>query len=238
MFALLSVGVAVPSLHASTVTFTYTAPNVAVTAVSGFGSFSYNGSLTSISLGQLTSFSYELDLSTPGALVNPAIFDFSLVPDLLAFSATVSGGVVTSLSLTTGFEAASNTGQREPEKLGSKQPGEWRDPHLQPGRGSQQDYDIRQWHDYHPRSRRCDPRTFDGIAGRWSGTFDGFLAANIPRASGLIGNRRAFETHACSSGTGFHMVRTPRNCALPLNYARVSLTGFLEGISFNYCTHG
>ena len=48
---------AASSLHAGTVTFTYAAANVGSTAVSGFGSFSYNGSLASIAEGNLTSFS-------------------------------------------------------------------------------------------------------------------------------------------------------------------------------------
>jgi hypothetical protein len=109
IFTLLVAGIAAPSLHASLVTFTYTAPNVGATAVSGFGSFSYNGSLASIGLGNLTAFAFELDLSTPGAITNPATFNFGL-PDLMTFSASVSGGVVTALSLTTGYEAASNTG--------------------------------------------------------------------------------------------------------------------------------
>jgi hypothetical protein len=108
MFALLVVGVAAPRLDASTVTFDYTAPDVGTTAVSGTGSFSYTGSLASITLGDLTSFTFELDLSTPGETPDPAIFDFSQ-PDLISFSASVSGGVVTALSLTTDYEAASNT---------------------------------------------------------------------------------------------------------------------------------
>jgi len=109
MYALLLLTVAAPSLCAGTVTFAYTAPNVGVTAVSGMGSFSYIGSLASITLGDLTSFAFELDLSTPGAIINPAIFEFGL-PDLMSFSASVSGGVVTALSLATGYESASNTG--------------------------------------------------------------------------------------------------------------------------------
>jgi hypothetical protein len=110
LLASLALAAAVPALHASTVTFLYTAAKVGTTTVSGFGSFSYNGALTSIGLGDLTAFNFELDLSTPGAIVNPATFDYSLTPDLLFFSATVSGGAVTALSLTTGFEAADNTG--------------------------------------------------------------------------------------------------------------------------------
>ena len=108
IFALVVVGVAAPCLHAGTVTFDYTAPDVGLTSVSGTGSFSYSGSLASIALGDLTSFAFELDLSSPGALVNPAIFDFGL-PDLMSFSASVSGGVVTALSLTTDYQAANNT---------------------------------------------------------------------------------------------------------------------------------
>jgi hypothetical protein len=108
MFALLAVGVAASRLHAETVTFDYTAPDVGTTAVSGTGSFSYNGSLTSITLADLTSFAFQLDLSTPGATANPAIFDFGL-PDLLSFSASASGGGVTALSMTTDYQAATNT---------------------------------------------------------------------------------------------------------------------------------
>ena len=108
IFALVVVGIAAPCLNAGTVTFDYTAPDVGLTSVSGTGSFSYSGSLASIALGDLTSFAFELDLSSPGALVNPAIFDFGL-PDLMSFSASVSGGVVTALSLTTDYQAANNT---------------------------------------------------------------------------------------------------------------------------------
>jgi len=108
MFALLAIGVAAPRLHAGTVTFDYTAPDVGTTAVSGMGSFSYSGSLASIALGDLTSFAFELDLTTPGAIPTTATFDFGL-GDLLSFSASVSGGVVTALSLATDYEAASNT---------------------------------------------------------------------------------------------------------------------------------
>jgi hypothetical protein len=78
------------------------------TAVSGTGSFSYNGSLASIGLGNITSFAFELDLSTPGAPPDPATFDFGL-GDLLTFWANISGGVVTALSPTTDYEPASNT---------------------------------------------------------------------------------------------------------------------------------
>jgi hypothetical protein len=106
MFALLAVGVA--ALHAGTVTFDYTAPNVGVTAVSGTGSFSYNGSLASIALGNLTSFAFELDLTSPSSIPPTAIFDYGLA-DLMSFSASVSGGVVTALSLTTDYQAATNT---------------------------------------------------------------------------------------------------------------------------------
>ena len=109
MFALVVVGVAAPSLHASTVTFNYTAANLVLIGVSGFGSFSYNGSLSSIGLSDLTSFAFQLDISVPFAFVNPATFDFTK-SDLLSFSATVSGGAVTALSLKTDFESADNTG--------------------------------------------------------------------------------------------------------------------------------
>ena len=101
--------VAAPSLKASTVTFTYTGQPVTSTTVTGFGSFSYNGSLTSIGLGDLTAFAFELDLTNSSSIPTTAIFDFALNPDLLTFSATVSGGAVTALSLTTDSVGASNT---------------------------------------------------------------------------------------------------------------------------------
>jgi len=108
MFALLVVGIAAPGLHASTVYFQYTGTDVSTTAVSGTGFFTYNGALASIGLGNVTSFAFELDLSTPGAHPDPATFDFDL-GDLQTFSASISGGVVTALSLTTDYQAASNT---------------------------------------------------------------------------------------------------------------------------------
>jgi hypothetical protein len=108
IFTLLAVGVAAPLLHATTITFEYTAPNVGISSVSGFGMFSYSGTLSSIALGNLTSFAFELDLTTPSALPPTATFDYGL-GDLLSFSATSSGGVITALSLSTDFEAASNT---------------------------------------------------------------------------------------------------------------------------------
>ena len=108
VFVAIAFVVAAPRLHAGTVTFIYTAPDVGMTAVSGTGSFSYPGSLASITLGDLTTFAFELDLTTPSAIPPTAIFDYGL-SDLLSFSATVSGGVVTALSLTTDYEAATNT---------------------------------------------------------------------------------------------------------------------------------
>jgi len=108
ILALLVVGIAAPCVHAATIMFDYTAPDVGLTAVSGFGSFSYNGSLTSIGLGNLTSFAFELDLSTPGSIPVTATFEYGL-GDLLSFSASASGGVITALSLATDYEAADNT---------------------------------------------------------------------------------------------------------------------------------
>jgi hypothetical protein len=100
--------VAVPSLKAGTVDFTYTGQPVSSTAVTGFGSFSYNGSLTTVALGNLTSFTFELDLTSAALNPNPAIFDFTLA-DVLTFSATVSGNSLTALSLTTDSQAAENS---------------------------------------------------------------------------------------------------------------------------------
>jgi hypothetical protein len=124
IFALLVLGVAAPRLHAGTITFDYT--NVGVPFESGMGSFSYNGSGTSITeytnsegspLGDLTSFAFELDVANPPGGINapnPITWDWSLndegVSDLISFSASVSSsGVLTALSLSTTFLPASNT---------------------------------------------------------------------------------------------------------------------------------
>jgi hypothetical protein len=112
IFSLFMVGAAASCLHAATITFDYNAPNVGSTEVSGFGSFTYaNGALTSIGLSDLSAFTFELDLldtTVPVSSTNPAVFDFNK-SDLTSFSASASGGVITALSLMTGFEAANNT---------------------------------------------------------------------------------------------------------------------------------
>jgi PEP-CTERM motif len=114
IFALLVLGVAAPRLHAGTITFDYYTP-VGSTGESGMGSFSYNGSGTSITeytnsegtpFGDLTSFAFELDVPNNS-------WDWSLDDDglseLISFSASVnSSGVLTALSLSTNFVPASN----------------------------------------------------------------------------------------------------------------------------------
>jgi hypothetical protein len=108
MLTLVVVGAAAPSLHAGFVTFTYTTLNPGPPTYSGSGSFAYAGSLASIGLGNLSSFTFVLDLTSPSSIPPTAIFDYSLA-DLLTFSASVSGGAVTSLSFTTDTQAAINT---------------------------------------------------------------------------------------------------------------------------------
>jgi len=115
MFALFLVGVAAPSVHANTVAMTYTGPSGS--NVSGFGNFSYtNNALTTVGLGDLSSFFLELDF--PGGIPNPVIVQFNLVPDLLAFSATITGGLVSALSFTTDFQAAINTSNFDENEKG------------------------------------------------------------------------------------------------------------------------
>jgi len=110
-------GAAIPHLQGRTVLFTYTSATDAFgTTPAGDGSFSYNGPLATIGLGDITAFNFELTLSNPSQIVNPWIFDCTLT-DLESFSATVSGDVVTSLSLQTGFEFATNTDAAEGERL-------------------------------------------------------------------------------------------------------------------------
>jgi hypothetical protein len=117
VLGLLLVGVAAPSLHAATITFDYDGPTVGSASYSGSGSFSYNGPLTSVGLGQLTAFSFTMDLFASGQIPNPAIFDYGLA-DLTAFSATISGGFVTALTLTTDFQAATNTSNFDEDNKG------------------------------------------------------------------------------------------------------------------------
>jgi hypothetical protein len=90
------------------VTFTYAAPEDSNgTTTTGIGAFSYTGNLASITLSEITAFDFHLTFTNSDYTIDP-VFDFGLV-DLLSFSATVSGGVVTSLSLQTGFEYADNS---------------------------------------------------------------------------------------------------------------------------------
>ena len=103
-------------LQAGTVTFSYTAPTDATgTTATGVGGFSYTGNLSSIALGDITAFDFHLTLTNVDNIINP-VFDYGF-SDLLSFSATVGGGVVTSLSLQTGFEFADNTDAFQGERL-------------------------------------------------------------------------------------------------------------------------
>jgi hypothetical protein len=108
MFTLILAGIAASGLHASTVTMQFTSPGVGQTSITGFGSFSYNGPLASIGLANITAFSFEEDFTNSGQIPQTYIVQFGL-SDLQSLSATVSGGVVTALSLVTGYEAAINT---------------------------------------------------------------------------------------------------------------------------------
>ena len=117
LLTLTLLGIAAPYLQAGVVTFTYAAPtDLTGTTATGVGGFSYNGNLASIALGNLTAFNFHLTLTNASNTINP-VFDFALVPDLLSFSATVGGGVVTSLSLQTAFEFADNTDAFMSERL-------------------------------------------------------------------------------------------------------------------------
>jgi hypothetical protein len=84
-------------LAAGTVTFDY-AGTPGASYSSGPGSFSYVGPLASVGLGDLTSFSFDLCVNNGGTCFVP----FALA-DLLSFSATIAGGSVSALSLTTDF---------------------------------------------------------------------------------------------------------------------------------------
>ena len=108
-FALGLIALVAPrTAHANTITFTYTSPISNNTGVTGSGSFSFAGSPSSVSLAQLTSFSFTDVLTnyfTSGNVSQTATFSYSLT-DLNSFSASFdSTGALTALSLATNLLA-------------------------------------------------------------------------------------------------------------------------------------
>lgn len=94
---------------ADTIDFTYSGTNVVPGvsgSVSGTGSFTYSGSLSSLTLANLTSFTLTntFDINCCGI----GIFTYSL-GNLTSFSATVSGTDLSSLSLATDLVDDSNS---------------------------------------------------------------------------------------------------------------------------------
>jgi hypothetical protein len=96
--------------HADTVSFTYSGtipPSTGTSGtVTGSGSFSFAGSPATLTLASLTDFQFTDTFTIPGDGSN---FSYSL-PDLTSFGATLSGGVLDSLQLSTGFVNGSNGG--------------------------------------------------------------------------------------------------------------------------------
>jgi hypothetical protein len=88
---------------ADTVSFTYLGHDV--TGIggtsSGSGSFTFAGGLTTIGLGDLTSFAFSqtTNINIPG--LPPSVTFSYILPDLVDFAASLTGGVLTSLSLHT-----------------------------------------------------------------------------------------------------------------------------------------
>jgi hypothetical protein len=92
----ISIGLTVVPADAGTVTFTYTG-SPGPQHSSGTGSFSFSDSPASVALGDLTAFSFLLSVNNGGTN------DTFGLGDLLTFTATISGGSVTALSLQTQF---------------------------------------------------------------------------------------------------------------------------------------
>ncbi len=93
------------SANAGVVTFTYTGSGARTwsgtpeTTASGTGSFGFDGlPATLSSVSDLTAFVFNLTIND--GINGPALYSYGLT-DLVSFSATMSGGVVTALSLET-----------------------------------------------------------------------------------------------------------------------------------------
>jgi hypothetical protein len=91
---------------ADTVTFTFSGATSSVgngRTDTGSGSFTYSGPLSTVTLADLTAFSFEDDADLIG--VGTATFNYVGTSDLTSFSASIASGAVTALSLTTVSEA-------------------------------------------------------------------------------------------------------------------------------------
>jgi hypothetical protein len=104
-------------VRALTFDFAYTATNPPFNDVSvGGGGFFSAPDQPSVGLQDLTAFFFTWSVTSPEG-GPPGLFAAGL-PDLLSFSATVSGTTVTSLALSTGLVAASPGGTFNPEFFG------------------------------------------------------------------------------------------------------------------------
>jgi hypothetical protein len=100
---------------AATIDFTYTGTDIVVGTsgtADGSGSFSYNGAPSTLSLGDLTAFSFTDTFNIAG--FGTGVFDYSL-PDLTDFSATLSGNDLLSLTMLTDETTGSNPDGYAPE---------------------------------------------------------------------------------------------------------------------------
>ena len=93
--------VAAPPIHATTIDFTYTGVVAGPEHSYGSGSFSFADGLTTLGLGDLTDFTFNLHINNGGSY-----FNTFTSADLTAFSATIAGGSVTDLSLDTNAETS------------------------------------------------------------------------------------------------------------------------------------
>jgi hypothetical protein len=94
--------------NAGTINFTYAGNDVTGVggSSSGTGSLLFTGSPVTLTLADLTNFSFSQTTTVP-VIVGPSTFTYSLA-DLTSFSATLSGNILTSLTLTTDAVAGSS----------------------------------------------------------------------------------------------------------------------------------
>ena len=97
-------------VEAGFVTFTYTSTNAGNTTSVGSGSFGFTDSPSSVSLSQLTSFSFSQTTNFGGASPPQAVTFSYVLANLTSFSATFgASGVPTSLTLNTNTGSSSST---------------------------------------------------------------------------------------------------------------------------------
>jgi hypothetical protein len=106
IFTLATLLIASRTAHADTVDFGYTGSSM-FEDVTGSGSFAYSGSPSSLSLANLTAFTFTQTIIDHNGPPTTSTFTYSLV-DLTSFSATLSGNTLLTLSLETDLNFGTN----------------------------------------------------------------------------------------------------------------------------------